>query len=492
MISVTRAARPFGPFLLRGRTCFAYLDSHASVRRRDTAARSTPPDGDYWERMYNSGGATADPAIPAYFLDGAVEYVPGDGIPAGDGAPPPAEVRVVTFDLDDTLWRTAPVITAANTALESHLDELFPETAGRRRRVTDAMRKLYTENPAAYAPAFVPDGDRALPESGPVLLTALRTDAVREICAEDPVAADDPRGVALRAFERWTEARHAAILEHAAPSGAAAALERIRAGLRPRRGGSSGRIVVGAITNGNSDPRRVPSLAPYFDFLVQSEQVGVSKPDPAVFAEATRIVARDFPDAIPPEGMPGPEEGYLAGNWWVHVGDDFLKDCAAAKAVGMRTVWARELILPPPLPPSTADPGKASSADAAVDATRFDDRRDPKTGIIRMNMGADDYLAESVGSEFVDARIERIADLPDVLMQWQGEADAFYDVLEGMVATAKEDAAQPEEVVETPKSMGAGIDLNDGGVAGKKFCIHCGNSLPATARFCSSCGQSQE
>ena len=35
----------------------------------------------------------------------------------------------------------------------------------------------------------------------------------------------------------------------------------------------------------------------------------------------------------------------LVGRWWVHVGDDFLKDMVGAKALRMRSIWSKELVL---------------------------------------------------------------------------------------------------------------------------------------------------
>ena len=42
-------------------------------------------------------------------------------------------IRVVSFDLDDTIWRTSPTISDANDALSSHLHEAFGIDGGEER-----------------------------------------------------------------------------------------------------------------------------------------------------------------------------------------------------------------------------------------------------------------------------------------------------------------------------------------------------------------------
>ena len=49
-------------------------------------------------------------------------------------------------------------------------------------------------------------------------------------------------------------------------------------------------VLIGAITDGNSDPRNIPELEPYFDFCINAESVGVAKPDPRVYQKAIEYV----------------------------------------------------------------------------------------------------------------------------------------------------------------------------------------------------------
>ena len=76
---------------------------------------------------------------------------------------------------------------------------------------------------------------------------------------------------------------------------------------------------LGVITNGNGY-RGQPVLHPYFSEAVLSSEVGVAKPDPAIYALAAARTGR------PPSEL-------------VMVGDSLHHDVEAAQAVGWRAVW---------------------------------------------------------------------------------------------------------------------------------------------------------
>ena len=96
-----------------------------------------------------------------------------------------------------------------------------------------------------------------------------------------------------------------------------------------------------------------------------------------------------------------------------HLGQDFVKDIVAAKSLGMRTVWARELVL---------DKLKKAQNDLASTEPRrtVEDfvKQVSSQKVVQMSVGAEDYLAESLQEEFADAMIDSFADLADVLVEW--------------------------------------------------------------------------
>lgn len=227
-----------------------------------------------------------------------------------------SEVRVVSFDLDNTLWNTSATIDAANNALAAFLDsrKVIQPT-----RVEKVMGELFRKNKRRYSPL----DEHA---KAPVYLTLLRKDGIRSILEEDNgFSVDEAVALSEEAFEVWVHARHDAITSNMALS-AVDCLEEIAS--MQRKDGHP--IIIGAITDGNSDPKRVQSLAPFFDFCINAESVGVGKPDKRVYLEAIRQVAsmpsmKDiFGDSPIDLSIDSLED--KVGPFWVHVGDDVAKD----------------------------------------------------------------------------------------------------------------------------------------------------------------------
>ena len=123
-----------------------------------------------------------------------------------------------------------------------------------------------------------------------------------------------------------------------------------------------------------------------------------------------------------------------------------------------------------------------------------------KGGVVTMQVGSKDYLAESLQNEFADAAIDRFCDLPAVLDKWHQQ---------GLAAVAP-----PPTTTTTTQPLSSTLDDDDNVDANDapsnnvlqvfypsttpeqstpraKFCVHCGAQLPTEARFCSSCGKPQ-
>ena len=134
---------------------------------------------------------------------GGANAIERGGLSVPEAAASTCDVRVVTFDLDNTLWRTGPCIKAANDALA---DYLASQNIVQPARVEVVMGELFRSNKQLYSPL---DGDA----KSPVLLTELRIDAISHILenhnGNEPKAAVD--GFAQRAFDVWTDARHGAV-----------------------------------------------------------------------------------------------------------------------------------------------------------------------------------------------------------------------------------------------------------------------------------------
>lgn len=388
-----------------------------------------------------------------------------------------SEVRVITFDLDNCLWKTGATISAANDALAVFLEE---NNIAQPVRVEKVMGQLFKESPETYSP----DGCKA-----PVLLTLLRKHAIQQVLQEhNDYSEEDAEKLANEAFDVWTKARHDEIPYHFASS-VVSSLQKIRD--MPTSSGQP--ILIGAVTDGNSDPRNVDVLSEFFDFCVNAESVGVSKPHRKMYLEAMSKVT-EHPHV---QDIFGPIQSTLTeeivedimGPWWVHVGDDFIKDVVPAKELKMRSIWARELIL------SKLQQAEDNNVKNKVDKPKktveelVKQLADKK--VIEMSVGADDYLVDSIRSEFADAVVDSFDEISNVLSEWQhnalrraegertnGETREVQAEMVTVVEVAS--AAPPEEQEETPNASPE-----------TKFCVYCGTKLPLPAKFCSSCGEKQ-
>lgn len=197
----------------------------------------------------------------------------------------PAWPKAILFDLDDTLWPIAPVILQAEEILFAWLREHAPRVA--QQFTIDSLRQARLEL-LARQPEFQLDLGK-LRRAG--LLAAFET------------AGEDAAKVEL-AMAEFFAARNAVVPYDDVVPG----LLRLK-----------GRVRLGAITNGNADLQTI-GLAHHFQAAVSAPQLGVAKPDPAIFLAGCRAL-----DVAPWDA--------------VYVGDDVLLDVQGAQKVGMRGVW---------------------------------------------------------------------------------------------------------------------------------------------------------
>jgi HAD superfamily hydrolase (TIGR01549 family) len=204
-------------------------------------------------------------------------------------------ITLVTFDLDDTLWHTAPVIQSAEIVLRewltTHAPRLGPFPPERLHQI---RQRLVNATPGlAHRISYLREQ---------VLFIALNEAGYPE---------GEAQTLAHKAFETFLEARHQVSFF----PDAAATLETL-----------AQRYTLGALTNGNADVRRL-GVADYFSFGLCAEDVGVGKPDPRPFEEALR-------------------RGGATAASAVHVGDNPHDDIAGAKQAGFRAVWYNPACLP--------------------------------------------------------------------------------------------------------------------------------------------------
>ena len=196
-----------------------------------------------------------------------------------------AQIRAITFDLDDTLWDVWPTIARAEERLHDWLDQHHPEIPARYDTV--GLREMSREV-LQLQPQIAFDRTRVRKEA--LLLAASRAGS-RDFCVDT-------------AYEVFFAARNDVLFfAEVLP-----VLERLAA-----------YYPLVALSNGNADIGRV-GLDHLFSFAISAADVGEPKPHPVMFEVACQRLA------MAPENV-------------VHVGDDPDADILGALSAGLHTVW---------------------------------------------------------------------------------------------------------------------------------------------------------
>ena len=200
-----------------------------------------------------------------------------------------ADIQLITFDLDNTLWDVHSVIREAESAMRSWLDQQVPEYTA---RVTAEKIQTIRTQVLAEQPQLAHD----VSNFRKAVLFAAISDAGYNTA--------EARRLAEAAFAVFFEARQQVVFF----PGALNTLELL-----------AGEYRLGALTNGNANIEAV-GLGQYFSFAYSSADVGVSKPAPDMFHAALRHADVDAAATI-------------------HVGDNLVDDIAGAGQLGIHTIW---------------------------------------------------------------------------------------------------------------------------------------------------------
>ncbi len=207
-------------------------------------------------------------------------------------------IKLITFDLDNTLWNVESVVINAEKRMRHWLDGRVPGFDVR------------------FPPSVMAELRNAVIEEQPELrhdLSRMREEILYRAIVASAFSRHDARTLARQAFEIFLDARH----EVEYFDGALETLERL-----------SRDYVLAALTNGNADFRRL-DLGRFFDFGYSSASVGASKPAPDIFHAALEHAQTHPAEAV-------------------HVGDHLLDDIEGAAGVGMHTVWVNLKGIEPP------------------------------------------------------------------------------------------------------------------------------------------------
>ncbi len=199
--------------------------------------------------------------------------------------------KLITFDLDNTLWDVDPVIVRAEYAMEAWFDKRVP---GFMDVFTPLYRQTLHKQLITDFPSLV------------VNITALRAEMYKQALKAFGFSLEESDVVAKSAITEFSKWRQKVDLYPYVRN----VLEILSKEYR-----------LVAITNGNADVfNPIIGLAAYFDFSVRADLVDIAKPDPKLFEIALKKAGVDY-------------------TRMVHVGDHPINDIAGASAASVKSIW---------------------------------------------------------------------------------------------------------------------------------------------------------
>lgn len=205
-------------------------------------------------------------------------------------------LKLVTFDLDDTLWDIRPTIVRAERKMRHWLSQYVPNTDHWLR--PDVLADI-RDHLLAEMPKLQHD------------LGQLRRLVTETAIVRSGVEQSEANKVSRAAFDVFLDARHDIVYFE----GALETLDVL-----------SSHFVLGALSNGNADIARL-GLDRYFSFAHTAASVGLGKPHPDMFQQALK------------SANVAPEEA-------LHIGDRTDHDVTGAAMVGMYTLHYKNNLSP--------------------------------------------------------------------------------------------------------------------------------------------------
>lgn len=197
--------------------------------------------------------------------------------------------KVITFDLDDTLWDVRPALVSAERAQNDYLNTHFPGAL------------------ADHDDASILGLKKSILSADPHLrnnISRFRQVFLQHLLLGAGVQYEDALAGSESAFAAFMSKRNdVALFPTAEPMLAALAKD----------------FTLGTLTNGNADVRQT-SLGQYFSFAFRAEEVGAAKPAPDLFLKAL-------------------DHANIDAHQLVHVGDSHEHDVKGALGIGAQAIW---------------------------------------------------------------------------------------------------------------------------------------------------------
>ncbi len=224
--------------------------------------------------------------------------------------------RVITFDLDDTLWDVRPALITAEHSTRAWLRQHAPDMFAR--FDSNALHAIRNELLA---------NDPALAHQ----LSRMRRDTYYVALQRTGYRDDEAARIADAAFAVFLDGRHSVTPF----DGVADMLAEL-----------SQHYVLGALSNGNANLQRIP-IGVHFAFHFSAEQVGAAKPHRAMFDAAV-------------------DHSNVDRNDMLHVGDNFEHDVQGAWNAGISAVWVNANGQQQDAPAQAATTEKAAKGEQAA------------------------------------------------------------------------------------------------------------------------------
>ena len=198
-------------------------------------------------------------------------------------------IRLITLDLDNTLWDIEKTMVRAEKELRAHLKSISEKAFDIycSETTSEIRNRLLKEQPGLRSN-----------------LTEFRKLLLGEIFSLAGNSIQDSNILANSAFNTFFEFRNKVVFFEGAIDVLKALSERYK---------------VYALTNGNADVKMI-GIDKYLSGAVSSAEVGVSKPNPKIF-EATLNKAGEEATSC------------------IHIGDDYADDIVGANNAGVASIW---------------------------------------------------------------------------------------------------------------------------------------------------------
>lgn len=196
-------------------------------------------------------------------------------------------IKLITFDLDDTLWDNLPVIVEAESDMVNWIQERVPE-----------FSKTYKETARSYRAQALQTRPQIQYDMNKIRLSVL--ERVLQDCTDNKNEAHE---LALSALCIFHGRRNRFLLMDYA--------EEVLSTL-------SQRYSLASVTNGTSDVRQSP-IGEYFDLSLNAANVQAAKPNPIMFLTVLSQMGAQPHEAV-------------------HVGDHPIDDIECAAKLGMQTI----------------------------------------------------------------------------------------------------------------------------------------------------------